>query len=317
MIVGLFLDGWAHDDNRAESFFTPWHAVLYSGFGAAVAVAASVVVRRRVGRSWRSAIPDGHMPSLLALPVFAAAAAGDLVWHESFGIEVGVEALLSPTHLILLGSGLVLLSAPVRDLRAGERSAASLRDDLPIVLDLALLAAVSGFFLVFLSPTVNDVGEVAFTRLPSTPHDHPATAPAELLQLLGVGSVILISLLVAIPLHVLWSRRPVAPGATTLLVTLVGFSQAALDQFEDPWIVAAAFVSGVVTEQVLSRRAAWLAAAAGALALWVTYFASLQLDGDRLRWTAELWVGTALVAAMAVAGAGVAFALRTSQPKTS
>ena len=315
MIVGLFLDGWAHDDNRAESFFTPWHAVLYSGFGAAVAVAASVVVTRRPGRSWRSAIPDGHILSLVALPVFAAGAAGDLAWHESFGIEVGVEALLSPTHLILLGSGLVLLSAPIRDLRVGERSSVSLRDDLPVVLDLALLAAVAGFFLVFLSPTVNDVGEVAFTRVPSTPHDHPATDPAELLQLLGVGSVILTSLLVAVPLHVLWSRRPVAPGATTLLVTLVGFSQAALDQFEDPWIVAAAFVSGGATEQVLSRRPAWLAAAAGALALWVAYFLSLPLDGDRLRWTAELWVGTALVAAMVVAG--VALAVVPRQPRPS
>src|SRR3546814_5696776 len=35
MVVGLFLDGWAHDNNKPESFFTPWHGVLYSGFAAA------------------------------------------------------------------------------------------------------------------------------------------------------------------------------------------------------------------------------------------------------------------------------------------
>src|SRR3546814_17364263 len=28
MVVGLFLDGWAHDNNKPESFFTPWHGVL-------------------------------------------------------------------------------------------------------------------------------------------------------------------------------------------------------------------------------------------------------------------------------------------------
>ena len=31
-IGGLFLDGWAHTNlPRLETFFTPWHAVLYSG----------------------------------------------------------------------------------------------------------------------------------------------------------------------------------------------------------------------------------------------------------------------------------------------
>src|SRR2546429_3689961 len=38
-MVGLFVDGWAHSNlARLETFFTPWHALLYSGF-AAVAVA--------------------------------------------------------------------------------------------------------------------------------------------------------------------------------------------------------------------------------------------------------------------------------------
>ncbi len=37
MICGLFLDGWAHGAQKPETFFSPWHAVLYSGFVAAVA----------------------------------------------------------------------------------------------------------------------------------------------------------------------------------------------------------------------------------------------------------------------------------------
>ncbi len=33
LIIGLFLDGWAHDNvPELESFLTPWHAVFYSGF---------------------------------------------------------------------------------------------------------------------------------------------------------------------------------------------------------------------------------------------------------------------------------------------
>ena len=61
MIVGLFLDGWAHDNNRPETFFTPWHGVLYSGF--AVAATAALVVARRSRRPdepWWAAGPRGH-----------------------------------------------------------------------------------------------------------------------------------------------------------------------------------------------------------------------------------------------------------------
>ena len=32
LVGGFFLDGWAHTHGKVDqSFFTPWHAVLYSG----------------------------------------------------------------------------------------------------------------------------------------------------------------------------------------------------------------------------------------------------------------------------------------------
>jgi hypothetical protein len=38
-ISGLFLDGWAHTHGRVdETFFTPWHAVLYGGYLACAVV---------------------------------------------------------------------------------------------------------------------------------------------------------------------------------------------------------------------------------------------------------------------------------------
>ena len=38
-IFGLYLDGWAHNNiGGLESFFTPWHAVFYSGFAVVTAV---------------------------------------------------------------------------------------------------------------------------------------------------------------------------------------------------------------------------------------------------------------------------------------
>src|SRR3546814_17493311 len=61
MVVGLFLDGWAHDNNKPESFFTPWHGVLYSGFAAATLAAVLVAARSRTSdRPGREPLHAGH-----------------------------------------------------------------------------------------------------------------------------------------------------------------------------------------------------------------------------------------------------------------
>jgi len=37
VVAGIALDAWAHQTARLETFFTPWHGVLYSGFVALMA----------------------------------------------------------------------------------------------------------------------------------------------------------------------------------------------------------------------------------------------------------------------------------------
>ena len=45
LTAGLYLDGWAHSHvPELETFFTPWHGVLYSGY-AALAVAVGLDVQ--------------------------------------------------------------------------------------------------------------------------------------------------------------------------------------------------------------------------------------------------------------------------------
>src|SRR5690242_6552302 len=40
---GLFIDGWAHSNiPQLETFFTPWHAALYSGY---LAVALTLLIK--------------------------------------------------------------------------------------------------------------------------------------------------------------------------------------------------------------------------------------------------------------------------------
>lgn len=154
MIFGLFIDGWAHNHDRVDnSFFTPWHALLYSAYGVA---ALSLVAAhfRNVGKGyhWRRALPPGYMPALAGALLFAIGGLGDMLWHQFFGIEEGTEALLSPTHLLLASAGLLIITGPLRALwqRHGEESWRSL---LPAIIALTLVASVFTFFTAFAAVT--------------------------------------------------------------------------------------------------------------------------------------------------------------------
>jgi len=55
ILAGLFLDGWAHINipDTIDSFFMPWHAVLYSGLAASIAVIGTTYVTNwRKGYNW-------------------------------------------------------------------------------------------------------------------------------------------------------------------------------------------------------------------------------------------------------------------------
>ena len=129
---GLFIDGWAHSNiPQLETFFTPWHAVFYSGYlvvaftllvqillnlrqsaisaGDSKTSLVTLVRKSLPGNRWLDAIPIGYELSVLGLVIFGISGIGDLTWHLILGIERSTEALLSPTHLgLALGIGLAL-----------------------------------------------------------------------------------------------------------------------------------------------------------------------------------------------------------------
>ena len=128
---GFFLDAWAHGHVPVESFFTPYHAVFYSGMLALViTVGAFILHSRRLGYAWPDTIPRRYRVALLGIPIFVAAGFGDMLWHRFFGIEVGVDALLSQTHQVL-GLGIFLVaSGPIRSVLA-QRDATTPSRQLP------------------------------------------------------------------------------------------------------------------------------------------------------------------------------------------
>lgn len=116
LMVGFGLDLWAHHHVATlETFFTPWHAVLYSGFLTIAALLVAALLRNRLsGAAWNRALPKGYELSLVGVGLFAAGGLGDAIWHQLFGIERGLEAALSPSHLVLFFSAGLIVSGPLR-----------------------------------------------------------------------------------------------------------------------------------------------------------------------------------------------------------
>jgi hypothetical protein len=155
-VGGLFLDGWAHTHGRVDqSFFTPWHAVFYAGYAmTASALVASLLRNHARGCPWQLALPVGYGLSGLGALIFAAGGVTDLIWHTIFGIEAGVEALLSPTHLVLaLGLGLIA-SGPVRAAWRRSEPVLGWAAQGPMLLALTSTLSVLTFFTEYAHPLV-------------------------------------------------------------------------------------------------------------------------------------------------------------------
>lgn len=149
LTAGLFIDGYAHAniiDTATEDFFTPWHGIFYSGFTFSAGWITYLMYRRQNPNGMRSWIPPGYGWAVVGLGVFAVGGIGDLLWHQTFGVETGLDALLSPTHIFLFCGLVLILAAP---LQAVRRTGGSLWMAVASMTMLSLLAA---FFTTYARP---------------------------------------------------------------------------------------------------------------------------------------------------------------------
>jgi hypothetical protein len=108
IVIGLTLDGWAHTHELPDTFFTPWHGVIYSGVLLASLFLGTTFVRQRLRRQ---PMPTGYGLSLIGVGLFLLGGVADLRWRTSLGIEANLSAEYSPPHPMLAGAGRSLLPA--------------------------------------------------------------------------------------------------------------------------------------------------------------------------------------------------------------
>lgn len=209
-IAGIYTDGWAHVHIATlDTFFTPWHAVLYSGYGVtALSILAALVVNHQRGAPWRAALPAGYGTSLVGIVIFGIGGGLDLLWHLAFGIERSLDATLSPTHLILATGATLTLSGPLRAAWRHLPFAAGRKwgKIAMALLSLTYVYAVLVFFTQYVDPIVKSWADV-----PTIGND---------LKALGVVGIILQSILMMGVVLLLVRRWRLPFGAFTLFLGL-------------------------------------------------------------------------------------------------
>jgi len=337
LIGGLFLDGWAHSTRpQLETFFTPWHAVFYSGFAATAAwICWSVWTRRRAAGSWRASVPAGYGLGLAGVAVFLASGLGDMSWHLAFGIERDIAALLSPTHLGLFAGGFLIVTTPLRSAWAdpGLGRRVGLGRLLPAVLSLTLASSLTAFMFQYLHPVnenVVSIGHGLFLSEDFTTFQYPYVHRLAIEA--GVPGFVLSSALLFVPLLFLLRRWQAPVGSAAIVLGVQCVLMQALTGFVDDGLAVLGLIGAVAVEGLLvvlrpSPTPRWRLrtfCAIGPVVFWGIYFGGVGLHDGGLGWKAEVWGGalvwsglTVLALAMVMFPPAVPTSLPTPPPERS
>lgn len=297
-LTGLFLDGWAHNHRpELETFFTPWHAVFYSGYVVSAVVLLLIVwlARRKRGGTFLANIPQGFGYSLVGAALFAVGGAGDMVWHELFGVEANIEALLSPTHLVLAVSMGLMVST---GLRVWFRTTPPI--GVPnLVTQLPMF--VSGFMTLSLVWFMTQFSHFIVPRASGLrPEDAIVAGMSQNIAI--TGYLFHIAVVMGVILFIA-RRARVATGGFTIIFT---FSVLAMAYMRDGQaFIPAGFAAGVIADLLarrlhpfeLHRREVRVFAFIVPAAFFTAYFLTLSLTSG-IWWTVHLWTGSVVMSGL-------------------
>ena len=307
LMIGLFLDGYAHTNliDQLESFFTPWHVVFYSGFLATAGWVGWIIYKNvAAGRAIREAIPPGYGPTVLGLSLFALGGVGDGVWHTIFGIESGVDALLSPTHFMLFTGGVLGLSTAIRTTRLRNTGETVVNADrAPLLISLLLTTAAMAFFLAYVwIPGQPSVLEVTYD---SATGEGQGAVGYFISGMLVSTTVLLAPLIIVLR----WWRAP--PGAVFPIWILINTAIAVSFDLHVGVAFAFGVVGGLVGELALAvfepspskRTSSLITLAAIPIAAWSAFMATYAIVGT-IAWPLEIWFGSIVLIGLAALGLG-------------
>ncbi len=310
--IGAHVDAWYHVrwGFAVESFFTWPHALFYAGrLGFGLAAALAFAEGRRAGVPTRRTLFGGYGLVLGGSVLFLLGGMFDFAWHDWFGFEANLEALLSPSHLWLVTADLVSyvgLLQVAAEHRALDSPRYRLRgSDLPVLLAFSLLLRLALWSLAYADPLAVDYASrgITVSRLAS---GAGAAWPSAATEVAGTTGIVLHAVLLALflvgPLRQL--RLPV--GAVAGMMLWNAWLTAAVSGM---WLYLPAAVSGAAVGELLwlslwrgglgglnAERGYWMLAAVVPLVQFAVYFGLMAAFGGGIAWTTHLWAGAPIMA---------------------
>ena len=311
---GGHIDAWYHQHYgfMIESFLTWPHALLYFGWIAS-AVPASLYLfeSRSRGLPRSSWLPPGYPVVLAAAAAFGLGGGFDLFWHSALGFEVDQEALVSPSHVILICAaglgyfGLVWSAIARRRAQLTRR----LSSDITVAVALGMLLRHSLYALIYSQPFATDYasgGAVSGALFGFTGITDWRGMTA---QVAGSSGIVLYAVLVSLFVVVALHRLRLATGAIAVMLlwnavfNVVGMPEMWIYV---PAVVVAALVGELVWRAMArgalggrdARTGYWLIGAAVPGVMFIGYFAMMSTLGGGIAWPTAMWTGAPVLAAV-------------------
>lgn len=297
LVIGIYVDGWAHNHivEELETFFTPWHALFYSGF----AVSALVVMLAcwkgfRAGKPWREWAPNGYGLAVVGVLIFFLGGMGDMTWHTLLGIESGVEALLSPTHLLLAVGAILIVAAPLRSAYRTPGNPRHVAGWLPVIMSATMVLALLAFMSQYSSPLSHPWAEMSQRPLALDSAEGDFYG-----QSMGINGILFHGALMAGVALLLLRRWKVPFGTLTVFLGLSALAMSFMNDYYE--YVYGAVLAGLVLdlllqcchphEKVSARR--WMAFLIPAV-YFAFYFLVVMFKGGTW-WTVHFWTGAIIL----------------------
>lgn len=290
--IGFYSDAFAHAHHAVDSFFTPWHATIYTGLAATLLFDGITLVGNHFkGYPWRKAIPKGYTISFIGAAWFAIGGLGDFVWHSLFGIEFNLDAVLSPTHLSLMGASILVFIGSVCALWSRIKTRRlSWSKGFPVVLSIVYIFVMLSLVTSFLHP-FQAVSAADNTRM----IDESAIA----------SFIVSTAIFIGVTLSIL--RRWALPFGATSVLVLAFFVPVIFLSGDTPIniqiaLVVVGLISALAADLVLwwlkpgpsnVRAYRWFALLVPII-VYSFYFLAIQLTAG-IAWTIHSWSGLIVV----------------------
>ncbi len=284
-----------------NDFLSGWHLVLYGGVASVGAFIGVGAVRRGLG--YLSSVATG----VIGFALLSFGGAFDAGWHEVFGTEAAVEALVSPPHLVVFAGLAFLLTAPIVVLWKRPARRLGVVGSIAVLVSVVSVVLVTSLFTGFLSPLSGGLSLQAGYIEPLV-----GESVQEYDTVRGLGIAIWTSALLAAAFTVVLVRFRLLPGMVLGGFLLLGIPPLVVSEPDSIYPLTLGFAAaGLAIEAgvlafgrpTLGRVGASVTGAAAGAALWAVTFAALAGDG-RLAWTEALWAGT--ITLCGLVGAAVA-----------